>query len=148
MRTPWSDYVETSGVIFFARMLEKIRLKNAGELPPDYNFVGNGVWDSFDARFCRFFDVDEAALTKRALEGGTNEEILEWCFQKFGRPNEEKIRAWNSYLAKRGWSDESSEELEQVKSAHGFGARGDIQTWIDFHDADEGRTPRSKVRIS
>ena len=35
-----------------------------------------------------------------------------------------------------------------VNNAHGFGARGDIQTWIDFHDADEGRTPRSKVRIS
>lgn len=148
MKKPCSDYVETSGVIFFARMLEKIRLKKAGELPPDYNFVGNGVWDSFDARFCRFFEVDGAALTRRTLEGGTNEEILEWCFQKFGRPNEEKIRAWNSYLAKRGWSDESSDELEQVKSAHGFGERDDIQTWIDFHDADEGRTPRSKLRIS
>jgi hypothetical protein len=84
MKTPCSDYVETSGVIFFARMLEKIRLKTAGELPADYNFVGNGVWDSFDARFCRFFEVDETALTERALEGGTNEEILEWCFQKFG----------------------------------------------------------------
>lgn len=148
MKTPCSDYVKTSGVIFFARMLEKIRLQNAGELPPDYNFVGNGVADSFDARFCRFFEVDETELTQRTLAGGTNEEILAWVFGKFGRPNEEKIRAWNSYLAKRGWSDESSAELEQVKSAHGFGGRTDIKTWIDFHDADEGRTPRSSARDS
>lgn len=146
MKTPCSDYIKTSGVIFFARMLEKIRLKNSGELPPDYNFVGNGVADSFDARFCRFFEVDETALTQRTLEDGTNEEILEWCFEKFGRPNEEKILAWNSYLAKRGWSDESSAELEQVKGANGFAGRDDIQTWIDFHEADEGRRPRSTAR--
>lgn len=140
--------MKTNGVNFFARMLEKIRLHDSGELPPDYNFVGNGVWDCFDARFCRFFGVDETALSTRTLDGGTNDEILEWCFQKFGRPNEEKISFWNSFAAKRGWNDESSEELEQVKNGSGFGGRADIQTWIDYHDADEGRTPRSGARTS
>ena len=148
MKTPCSDYVKTSGIIFFARMLEKLRLRDQNELPPDYNFVGNGVWDSFDARFCRFFEVDEKDLTARTLAGGTNEEIIEWCFQKFGQPNEEKIALWNSFIAKRGWGDESSEELEQVKSAGGFGGRTDIQTWVDYHDADEGRTPRTGTRVS
>jgi hypothetical protein len=143
MKTPCDDYVETKGVIFFARMLDKIRLKHQGLLPEDYNFPGCGVWDCFDARFCRFFGVDENELTRRTLEGENNEEILEWCFDRFGRPNEEKIEVWNNFVSKRGWRDESSAELEEVKKASGFGERADVQTWVDYHDVDEGRTPRS-----
>ena len=43
-------------------------------------------------------------------------------------------------MMKRGWRDESREGLEKVKAAHGFSGRSDIQTWFDFHDADEGRS--------
>ncbi len=39
MVTPCSDYQKTRGLIYFARMLDKIRLHAAGQLPPDY-FVG------------------------------------------------------------------------------------------------------------
>jgi len=147
MKTPCSDYTETKGVIFFARMLEKIRLQQQGLLPGDYNVVGCGVWDCFDARFCRFFGIDEGEVKKRALQGGTDEEILDWCFEKYGRPDEEKIQFWNSFIAKRGWRDESSEELEEVKETNGFGGRADVQTWVDFHDVDEGRTPRGSATL-
>ena len=142
MKTPCDDYIETKGVIFFARMLDKIRLREEGLLPPGYNFVGCGVWDCFDARFCRFFGVNEAELVGRTAHGGSNGENLDWCFRNFGRPDEEKILFWNSFIAKRGWRDESSEELEAVKAAHGLAGRKDIKTWVDFHDV-EGRTPRS-----
>jgi hypothetical protein len=142
MKTPCSDYAPTKGVIFFARMLDKIRLKNQGLLPADYNYADCAVWDCFDARFCRFFGVDAQLLVERVLCGGSDEEILEWCFEKFGRADEEKIQFWNSFVAKRGWRDESTQELEEVKRAHGFGDRADVQTWVDYHDVDEGRTPR------
>ena len=36
-QTPCSDYVETSGIIFFARMLGKIRLNALGLLPDGYH---------------------------------------------------------------------------------------------------------------
>ena len=39
MRTPVTDHIKTKGLIYFARMLDKIRLKAAGELPPGY-FTG------------------------------------------------------------------------------------------------------------
>ena len=136
------DYAETSGVIFFARMLEKIRLKHQGLLPPDYNVVGCGVWDCFDGRFCRFFGVDEERLLKRTIEGGSNEEVLDWCFENFGQPSAEKIEFWNSFITKRGWRDDSSAELEALKQAEGLADRSDVQTWADYHDVDEGRTPR------
>jgi gluconokinase len=143
MKTPCSDYQPTKGVIFFARMLDKLRLREQGKLPPGYNVIGCGVWDCFDARFCRFFELDETQLIDRTLAGGSDDEILEWCFEKFGRPDDETIVFWNSFLTKRGWRDESSEELEEVKRAAGFGGRADVQTWVDYHDVDEGRIPRS-----
>ena len=50
---------------------------------------------------------------------------------------------WNHFLVKLGWRDDSSKELEEVKTANGLADRDDIQTWVDFHDVDEGRRPRT-----
>jgi gluconokinase len=141
MKIPCSDYVKTNGVFFFARMLDKIRLHAQGSLPSDYN-VGFSDPTCLDARFCRFLGLDHDALTQRTLAGGTNEEILEWSFQNSRRPNEEEILFWNSYVTKTGWRDESSEELQSVKQALGWGNRSEIKTWLDFHAVDEERDPK------
>ena len=140
MKTPCSDYIKTREVMFFARMLDKIRLKANGLLPDDYN-VGCSDPTCFDTRFCRFFQVDHDQLTKRTLAGGTDEEIFDWCFQTSGRPTEEEILLWNSFVTKRGWRDDSSGELEATKQACGLSGRSDIQTWADYHAVDEGRGP-------
>ena len=146
MRAPVSDYVETKGLIYFARMLDKIRLKAKGELPPGY-FVGVDPDPTvFDARCTRFLGVDYDELVDRTLKGGTNEEILEWCFERGRRPSEEEIEIWNAFILKRGWRDAGSEELAKSKEEAGFGGREDIQTWVDFHDAEEGRTPGGEKR--
>jgi Domain of unknown function (DUF5069) len=143
MQTPRSDYDKTKGLIYFARMVDKIRLKAAGKLPPGY-FVGLEPDPTvFDARCTRFLGVNYDELAKRTLQGGSDEEILEWCFENGKRPNEEEIEIFNSFLLKRGWRDESSEELESVKKENGLGDRTDIQTWVDFRGADEGRRPRA-----
>ena len=141
-QTPCSDYNEIKGLVYFARMLDKIRLKARGELPHDY-FVG--VDDDptmFDARCTRFLGLNYDELVDRTLKGGSDEEILEWCFARGRRPSEEEISIWNAFLRKRGWRDEASEELAESKKEAGFGNRDDIQTWLDLHDAEEGRTPR------
>jgi len=141
-QTPCSDYIETKGLIYFARMLDKIRLKSAGRLPSDY-FTGVEDPTHFDARCTRFLSVKYNELVERTLRGGSNEEILDWCFARGRRPSEEEISIWNAFLRKRGWRDEASEELAESKAEKGFAAREDIQTWLDLHDAEEGRTPRS-----
>src|SRR5215469_8962256 len=97
---------KVGGIVFFGRMLDKIRLRAQGKLPADYN-VGTGM----DGRTMRFLKIDHADLAKRTLEGGTDEEILEWCLQKGRRPNDEEILVWNAFLSKRGWRDEASEGL-------------------------------------
>ena len=57
-----------------------------------------------------------------------------------GSPAKKKF-LWNAFLRKRGWRDDASEELAESKKEAGFGDRSDIQTWLDLHDAEEGRTP-------
>src|SRR5438477_6780676 len=142
MQTPCSDYRETNGLIYFARMLDKIRLHAQGLLPPDY-FVGVEDSTFFDARCTRFLGVNYDELVNRILEGGSDEEILEWCFERGRRPGDEEIAIWNAFLLKRGWRDEASLELEAAKERSGWGDRDDIQTWVDLHDTEEGRKPRS-----
>jgi hypothetical protein len=142
-RTPCTDYHETKGLIYFARMLDKIRLHAQGRLPPDY-FVG--VKDDptfFDARCTRFLGIDYDELVARTLEGGSDEEILDWCFEHGRRPSDEEILIWNAFISKRGWRDESSADLQAAKERNGWRDRDDIQTWVDLHDAEEGRTPKS-----
>jgi hypothetical protein len=120
------------GIVFFGRMLDKIRLHAQGKLPGDYN-RGTG----FDRRVCWFLRIEYAALVERVAAGGTDEEILEWCFVKGYRPGAEEILVFNAFLSKRGWRDEASAELERDKRKRGFASRSDIQTWSDFHRADE-----------
>jgi len=139
-QTPCTDYIETKGLIYFSRMLDKIRLKAAGKLPSDY-FTGVEDPTHFDARCTRFLGVNYDELVKRTLQGGSDQEILEWCFERGRRPSDEEISIWNTFLRKRGWRDEASEELAESKKEAGFGDRVEIQTWLDLHDAEEGRTP-------
>jgi len=127
-----SSYEKVGGIVFFGRMLDKIRLHAQGKLPADYN-RGTGM----DGRTVRFLGVPYAAVVERALKGGTDEEILEWCFQHGRRPGEEDILVWNAFMSKRGWRDEASEGLAEEKRKRGFAHRDDIQTYFDYHKADE-----------
>lgn len=142
MAQPCSDYVETHGLIYFARMLDKILLHAAGRLDEGY-FVGIEDPTFFDARCTRFLGVGYDDLVARTLQGGSNEKILEWCFVKARRPSEEEIEVWNAFLAKRGWRDPGSADLQAAKERAGWSDRDDIRTWVDLHDAEEGRPPRA-----
>ena len=139
MQTPCSDYKETKGLAYFARMLDKIRLHARGLLPPDYF---RGVEDAtfFDARCTRLLGVDYEELATRTLQGGSDEEILEWCFKHGRQPGQEEIAIWNAFLCKRGWRDEASADLDAAKARAGWQGRTEIETWLDLHDAEEGRS--------
>jgi gluconokinase len=143
-QNPVTDYKKTNGLIYFARMLDKIRLHAAGRLAPDY-FVGVEDPTFFDSRCTRFLGVDYDELKKRTLEGGSDEEILQWCFERGRKPSKEEIEIWNAFLAKRGWRDEGSADLVEAKKRTGWQDRDDIQTWVDLHDAEEGRAPGRSI---
>ncbi|HEX2099362.1 MAG TPA: DUF5069 domain-containing protein [Candidatus Synoicihabitans sp.] len=130
---------EVGGLVYFGRMLDKLRLRAAGQLPADYN-TGTKSWYDFDARCCRFLGMRYAALRSRALRGGSDLQLLRWCFREGRKPKPEEIEIWNTFMRKRGWRDASSAGLETEKAQVGLGRRDDIVTWFDLFDAEEGRS--------
>ena len=133
-----SPQVETDGIVYFGRMLDKLRLKESGRLPEDYN-VGTKNWYDFDARCTRFLKIRYSALKQRTLQGGSDLQILRWCFKAGRKPNPEDIEIWNTFMKKRGWHDGSSEGLEDAKGKAGLGGRRNITTWFELFDAEESR---------
>jgi gluconokinase len=85
--------------------------------------------------------VDYEDLTRRTLEGGTDEEVLEWCFQNGRRPDAEQIEIWNGFMQKRGWRDSASLGLARQKEEAGLAGRSDIEVFFDLMDVEEGRLP-------
>ena len=140
-QVPRSAFDHTGGIVYFARMLDKIRLHAAGRLRADFQpNLGSG----FDGRCCRFLGVDYSALCQRVLAGGSDDDILAWCFSTGTRPNDEQILIWNKFMIKRGWRDEddgSTQELESYKAASGLAHRTDLLTFFYYYEVDEGRKP-------
>lgn len=135
-----SPYEKVGGIVWFPRMLRKIRLHAEGRLPGDYQpYLGGG----FDGRCLRFLRIGYDALVARVLAGGTDEEILEWCFTHGHRPTENEILVWNEYMIKRGWrdTDAPASSFKEYKEKYGLGHRADILTFFDFYEVDEGRKP-------
>ena len=139
---PVSDHVKTRGVVYFARLVDKIRLHAVGQLPADYvTHLGFADSTSFDARFCRFWGLDYEAIKIRTLKGGTAEEIFDDIFGARQPLNVEQVFVWNLFLLKRGWRDSGTPGVVAGKQAAGFATRADIHTYVDLHDAEEGRQP-------
>jgi uncharacterized protein DUF5069 len=135
---PKSPKEMTKDMMYFPRMLDKIRLHARGELHEDYqpNF---GAPQTADSACCNFLRVHHRDLIKRVNEGGTDEEILEWCFEKGRRANQGDLFVWNGFISKLGWRDQVTPRLEQRKQEMGIADRQDIQCIPDLIDFDEGR---------
>ena len=139
--TPRSAYDLTGGLVYFARMLDKIRLHAAGRLRADFH---ENLGTGFDGRCCRLLGIEYAMLCARVGNGGTDDEIFEWCQANGNRLSDEQILVWNKFMVKRGWRDEddgSTQELEAYKAASGLGHRDDLVTFFDYYEVDEGRRP-------
>ena len=129
------------GIFVFGRILDKIRLHARGSLPEGYHLGVIAGKRTFDDRVCQFLGVTFEALTERVLAGGTDEDVLEWCFETGMRPSAEQIEIWNGFMSKRGWRDAASQGLISQRADAGLGDREDLQTFFDVMDAEEGRMP-------
>jgi uncharacterized protein DUF5069 len=136
-----SPYTKVHGICFFARMIDKIRLNAQRLLPPEYvPMLGGG----FDGKTCHFLLIKYEDFVPRVLQGGSDEELLQWAFQKGRRPDHEEIEIWNEWMRKYGWNDQGTKRLRERLSESGFEDRHDIQTVFDYIDLDEGRDPRQR----
>jgi len=132
-----SPYDKTFGLVYFGRMLDKIRSMARGELPPEY--VENFEKD-FDEKCAMFLGVNYELVVNYVNQGLTDQAILQSCFGMGHRPSEGEIHMWNEFMRKRGWNDELSGTLENQKKKRAMLSRSEIQTAFQFIDADAGRS--------
>ena len=130
-----SPYAKVGRLVYFGRMLDKIRLQASGKLPPDYHAnVGKG----FDSRCCNFLRINHDELKARVLAGGTDEELLAWAHAKGGPRTDEECEVWTGFMIKRGWRDAVTETLAKRLKESGLEA-APVMTMFDYLDYDEGR---------
>jgi len=135
-----SPFEQVNGLVYFGRMLDKIRLAAAGKLPEGWQSSrGTTVKGSFDWRCCQFLKVDYAALEAETLKGDKSDaELLDWAFQHGREPDEQEIEVWNAFMTKRGWCDAGTQRLNERLAEIGL-PPGTVQTMFEFIDLDEGR---------
>jgi len=136
-----SPYARVGRLVYFGRMLDKIRLHAAGKLPPAYQEnLGDTRPFLFDARCCRFLGLSYADLVARVRTGGTDLEMLAWA-ESHGTPHsDEECIVWNRFMTKIGWRDDRSAALKQRIAELGLSDKP-IETIFDLLDFDEGRDP-------
>jgi gluconokinase len=137
---PRSPYDSIRGLVYFPRMLDKIRLEAAGKLTPDYQ---KHLGDGFDGRCLHLLGVKYEDVKHRVLVlHETDEAVLDWCLAHGRKPDEEDIEVWSGFMMKRGWRDDASERVVfRIKEAKLEAREREIVTMFDFIDIDEGRTP-------
>jgi hypothetical protein len=136
-RSPYDKTV--GGLHHLGRMIDKIRLKQAGKLPEDYH-RNYGLSVGLDGQLCGFLNVKFEDVEARIQQGGTDEEIAEWVFAHGLRPNRTQLHVWNEHSRKMGWNDRIAAYLQNLKKEWG---REDLAacTSFDLIEITEERTP-------
>ncbi|HUJ41988.1 MAG TPA: DUF5069 domain-containing protein [Opitutaceae bacterium] len=136
-----SPYVKVGRLVYFGRMLDKVRLHAAGQLPAEYQAnLGDSRPNLFDSRCCRFLGVRYADVVARTLQGGTDEDVLAWCHANGMPHTDDECTVWDRFITKIGWRDDRSAVLQERVRECGLAGKP-IETFFDLIDFDEGRDP-------
>src|ERR1043166_3908242 len=124
------------GLVYFGRMIDQIRADANGELPPEYQAkLGKGL----DEDCVNFLGVSYDLVVQYVNQGLSDGAILQSCFAMGHRQSEAEIYMWNEFMLKRGWHDDASGMLKQLKREEGLTARSEIETIFQLVDVAEGR---------
>jgi hypothetical protein len=131
---------KVDGLVYFARMVDQIRAHAIGELPSKYRAnLGKGL----DEHCINFLAVSYNLVVQYVNEGLSDGAILQSCFGMGHRPSKAEIYMWNEFMLKRGWHDDASQTLKQMKREEGLTARSEIETIFQLIDVAEGRAPQT-----
>lgn len=132
---PRSPREVMAGWTYLPRFVDKIRLHLAGKLHSDYQ-------ENFTKGFDKAW-LDAAGLTaeefiavvKNTLIDG---QVADWVSKNVKRSDAEKA-AHRDHVLNHGRTGELIARLKWRKEQAGLAHRDDIQTFVDFIDADEHR---------
>jgi len=124
-----------SGWVYLPRFVDKIRLHLAGKLHPDYqeNFT-----KGFDGSWLKAAGVSPEIFIAVVKESITDGEVADWVSRNVKMSAAEKT-AFGERILNRGRNDDATPRLKTRKEEAGLAHRNDIQTFVDFIDADEKR---------
>lgn len=138
---PRSPKALLGGIAHLGRLIDKIRLRHAGQIQ-DYNYITIG----FDKYLVDFLGIDAMLFEQRVLAGGTNEELLAWVKTNSRKLSDEEIVQWSKNLLASGPKDEAARQrfqgrLEEVATKRGVPVSSlpPVSTWADVIELDEGR---------
>lgn len=133
---PRSPRETMSGWVYLPRFVDKIRLHLAGKLHADYqeNFT-----KGFDGSWLKASGVDPQTFIGVVKNSVIDGEVADWVAKNVKKTDAEKA-AFRDFIFNRG-RDEEAVKLRLImrKKEAGLESRDDIQTFVDFIDADEKR---------
>ena len=128
-----------AGWLYLARFVDKIRLAEQGLLHVDYH--PNYLHKGFDAKWLEIAGLESDEFVNIVKNTVTDGEVVDWVRDNVEADNATK-ELFNDAVANYG-ADEANADLRarlaQRKEEAGMGDRDDIQCFVDFIDADEGR---------
>lgn len=128
-----------AGWLYLARFVDKIRLAEQGLLHADYqpNYLHKG----FDAKWLETAGLEPDEFVDIVNNTATDGQVVDWVRENV-EADEATKELFNDAVANYG-ADEANTDLRarlaQRKEEAGMGDRDDIQCFVDFIDADEGR---------
>jgi hypothetical protein len=138
---PRSPKALLGGIAHLGRFIDKIRLRNAGQIQ-DYNYITVG----FDKYLVDFLGIDAKSFEQRVLAGGTDEELLAWVKANGCKPSDIEITQWSQGLLASGPKDEAAWQrfqgrLQDIASKRGVAVSSlpAVTTWADVIELDEER---------
>lgn len=138
---PRSPKALVGGMVHLGRLIDKVRLRHQG-LIQDYNYLTTG----FDKYLLEFLQVNPQDIERRVLEGGSDEQILQWVYAHGRRPSENEISQWNERILSSGPKDDAARQRFQARLAEVAHKRGvpvtalpPVATWVEIIELDEGR---------
>lgn len=119
------------------RFVDKIRLHLAGQLHPDYQA---NLFKGFDGLWLEMAGVDPQQFTEVVRNSITDGQVCDWVRQHVQKPDSVKAAHRERMLNYPKKDDpEMQARLKMRKEQAGIAARDDIQTFVDYIDADEKR---------
>ena len=138
---PRSPKEQVGGLCHLGRLIDKIRMRKAGQIQ-DYNYLTVG----FDKYLLDKLEIQGVDLEKRALEGGTDEEIVDWVKANGKALTDEEKAQWNEMVLNgRPKNDQAQQrfnaKVEDVAKKRGISVDQlpKVSTWADCIELDEDR---------
>ena len=136
---PRSPREKMVGWAYLPRFIDKIRLFEAGELHEDYH--PNYLHKGFDSKWLETAGLEPDEFVEVVKNFPTDGQICDWVRENVEADDSAK-ELFNDAVLNYGADDLNTElrkRLTMRKEEAGMGDRDDIQCFVDFIDADEGR---------